>query len=1112
MLLGEEKGVERVLSSSLLKIMKAVNPQVDFGKLDRDILAKWKKEDTFLLSSEPDAPLFPGGEKRERDSYVFYDGPPFATGLPHYGHLLAGTIKDVIGRFFTMKGMHVARRFGWDCHGVPVEFEIQKEFDLHGQKAILAYGIERFNEECRKIVLRYSEQWREFVERSGRWVDFTKEYRTMDLSYMESIWWVVKELWDKDFIYQSFKSVPYSWAINTPLSNFEANLNYKTVQDPALTVRFRADAEAEKRLAIELEPDWSICFYAWTTTPWTLPSNMGLAVGAEVEYVLLRNEVSKEYVVVASASVEKYFPQLQESDSVLVEKTFQGSLLGGLSYQPIFSYFSDKKQEGAFVVHLAEFVTADDGTGIVHLASYGEDDLALFLARSVPFVDPVDADGNFTDEVSDFSGLNVKEADSQIAKKLKDEGRLVLHETIEHSYPFCWRTDTPLIYKPINSWFVRVEQIKEKLTQKNSQINWVPEHVGEGRMSHWLSNARDWAISRNRFWGTPLPIWCCESCQSVKCIGSASELEEFTGKRTQDLHRHFIDHLEGSCVECGGVMGRVSEVLDCWFESGSMPYAQVHYPFSEKDKFKQRFPADFIAEGLDQTRGWFYTLLVLGTALFDEVSYKNVVVNGILLAEDGKKMSKSLKNYPPPGEVLEEFGADALRLYMLSSAASRAEELRFNKAGVKDVVRQHLLPLWNAYNFLVTYAEVDGWRPGVDKASESENVLDRWILSKVLTLSKDVDEALSSYKLYNAAQPILDFIDQLTNWYIRLNRRRFWSVDRNEHCSDKNLAYATLHKAILSFVRVLAPLAPFVSEEIFSNLKTGVAELDCDSVHFTSFPDESEGFFVEEELEQSMAIFEELILLARSVRNQIGIKVRQPLAKISVIYPDRESLDGLSKLEDYIKDELNVKLVEYLVDEEKFVELSAQLNTQKLGRVLGPVLGSSGMKQLRQEVGVLSTEQIRSVEAGATVSCAQRELGVDDIVIRRRLKKGIDAAGSSGRITVQYDTELSQALKREGLSREFVNRVQRLRKSLDFQVSDRIQLEYKSESDELLSALSDYRDYIMSEILALQFTPVDRIGNSSEDGLNGGSEELEIEGVSVTISLCRNEVRENRND
>lgn len=1079
--------------------MKQVESEVSFPKLEEQILRFWEESAIFEKSMSPDLSRVSGEQATSRKSYVFYDGPPFATGLPHYGHLLAGTIKDAVGRFFTMKGYQVDRRFGWDCHGLPVEFEIQKALNLYGSKAIEEFGIGAFNEECRKIVLRYTKEWEHFVLRSGRWADMSRQYRTMDLDFMESVWWALKRLWERGLVYESVKSVAYSWAANTPLSNFEANLNYQMTQDPAVTCRLKILGDAATRLSIDTA-GLSINAYIWTTTPWTLPSNMALAVNPELDYSLIKTD--KEIAVVASALVSKFFGEEGEVAASFTElRVVKGRELLGLEYEPFFPYFEDKRVENAFRIYPGEFVSAEEGTGIVHCASFGEDDVILFKANNIPIIDPLDADGKFVAPVTDFLGLNFKESDSKVVQELKRSGKLVLHKTIEHSYPFCYRTNTPLLYRAIPTWFVNVEKIREELVQVNKTVHWVPEHIRDGRFGKWLEGAKDWAISRNRYWGTPVPIWKCDRSDEMVCIGSVEELEKLSGHKVEDLHRHYIDDLTWPSA-AGGTMRRVPHVLDCWFESGSMPYAQVHYPFENKEFFEKNFPADFIGEGLDQTRGWFYTLMVLSTALFGRPAFRNVIVNGIVLAEDGKKMSKSLKNYPPPDEVMNEFGADAMRLYLLASAASRGEEIRFSKTGVKDVVRQNLLPLWNAYNFLVTYARVDGWTPKDAAKDPSPNLLDRWIVSKVSSLTQEVDKALSFYHLYSAAPCILDFIDQLTNWYIRLNRRRFWAGNTTEERQDKNHAYTTLHRVLLTFTRVLAPLAPFVSDEIFKNLSKGVEGLEFESVHLAPFPELSEfhGHAVDPALERAMELFEEVILLGRSLRNEQKLPIRQPLQRLTVIHPDRKLIDGVAQLERYIRDELNLKEVEFSTDETERVQLKAQLNTKTLGKTLGPKLGSDGMKRLRATIDSLSTEELHRVEAGGKVSCEGIELGLQDLLIRREVKGG-DAAASSGQITVVLDTTITPELRLEGLAREFVNRVQKMRKDAGFEVTDRISIRYMSADTRVDYAISENKSYIMGETLAIELEP-----SSSELEMKREADFLamqEIDSKTVVVAIKR---------
>ncbi|MGN1363884.1 MAG: isoleucine--tRNA ligase, partial [Victivallis vadensis] len=696
-----------------------ISNQVTFPELETEILKFWQESGIFEKSLE---------QRRGGDEFVFYDGPPFATGLPHYGHLLAGTIKDVVPRYQTMRGKYVERRFGWDCHGLPVENEMEKQLNLSSKRDIEAYGIDKFNEACRSIVLRYTSEWEKIVNRMGRWVDFRNGYRTMDRSFMESIWWVFKNLWDQGLVYEGYKILPYCPRCATPLSNFEANQGYKDVVDPAITIRFRVKGEE------------NTYFLAWTTTPWTLPSNLALTVGPDIDYVKIKD--GGDFYIMAAARVGAYYKEAPE-----VVWQGKGSELVGRRYEPLFPYFENLAEQGAFQVLSAGFVSTEDGTGIVHTApGFGEDDNAVCKAAGLPEVCPIDGECRFTAEVPDYQGRPVKSVDKDIMQRLKDEGKLVHRGQIKHSYPHCWRDDGPLIYRAISTWFVKVEAIKEKMVENNQSINWVPAHLRDGRFGKWLENARDWAISRNRYWGTPLPIWRNDEGEVI-VVGSAGELEQLTGRKIDDLHKHFMDKIEIPSPTGKSPLKRVPEVFDCWFESGSMPYAQQHYPFENKRHFEENFPADFIAEGLDQTRGWFYTLVVLATALFDRPPFKNVVVNGLVLAENGQKMSKRLRNYPDPMVVVNTYGADAVRLFMLGSQVVRAEDLKFSEAGVKEVLRGIMIPMWNALAFFTTYANVDHYNPGrgeVKPPAHASNVLDRWILSSASQMVEEIRGELAA--------------------------------------------------------------------------------------------------------------------------------------------------------------------------------------------------------------------------------------------------------------------------------------------------------------------------------------------------------------------------------
>ena len=763
------------------KLFSPVRSDISLPEQEELILKFWDDHKVFEKSLELTSHLPP---------YSFYDGPPFATGLPHYGHIMAGVLKDIVPRYWTMRGRYVPRRFGWDCHGLPIEHEINKSLKLDNRKQVLEMGIGPYNEACRAIVQRYSEEWKRTVKRVGRWVDMENAYFTMDVSFMQSVWWVFQQLWDKGLIYEGHKVVPYSTGISTSLSNFEANLNYKMTQDPAITVAFRmADEE-------------NSFFLAWTTTPWTLPSNLGLAVGETLSYVRIKEKVSGKIYILAEALLKNSF---KEASEIEVLEIFTGKDLIGKRYQPVFDYFKDLSAEGAFRVIHSDHVTVESGTGIVHMApAFGEEDYYACAKAGIPFVNPVDDDGMFTSEIPDFQGRRVKEADRDLIHAIKQRGFLFKHETITHSYPFCWRTDTPLIYRAVSSWFVAVEKVKDSILKNNATTHWVPEHLRDGRFGRWLENARDWAISRNRFWGTPLPIWRNAEGETI-CIGSKAELEKLSGISVTDLHMDVIDSIKIPSPTGKSPLERTGGVLDCWFESGSMPYAQMGYPESQTELFNKTFPADFIAEGIDQTRGWFYTLMVIGSALFDKAPFKNVVVNGLILAEDGKKMSKSLRNYPDPHTILNEHGADALRLYLIDSPVVKAQELRFSEVGVKDVTRRILLRWWNAYSFFINYANIDHFEPRGD-AESSPNILDQWLLSRLNTLMDLTQKEMEAYRLYNVVPSLLQFIEELTNTYIRFNRSHFWQEGMPE---DKRFAYETLYEVLFSLSCIMAPFAPF---------------------------------------------------------------------------------------------------------------------------------------------------------------------------------------------------------------------------------------------------------------------------------------------------------------
>jgi len=1035
-------------------MFKAVSGQSEFPSIEASNLAFWEQNGIFEKSVQ---------NRKGNPEFLFYDGPPFATGLPHYGHILAGTIKDVIPRYQTMRGKYCERTFGWDCHGLPVEYEMEKQLKLSGKKEIEDYGIGKFNEACRGIVLRYTKEWETIVKRMGRWVDFRNGYRTMDMNYMESIWWVFRQLWDKGLIYEGYKILPYCARCSTPLSNFEANQGYKEVTDPAITIRFR----------LKDDPETSIL--AWTTTPWTLPSNMALATGPDIDYVKVKDGDDK--FILAESRLHAYY----KADAMpeILER-YKGADLAGLHYTPLFPYFEDKAAEGAFRVICADYVSTEDGTGIVHIApSFGEDDAIAGAANGVPGVCPIDAECRFTKDVPDYAGRYVKDADADIMARLKAEGKLVHRGTIKHNYPHCWRDDSPLIYRAVSTWFVKIDPIKEKMLRANSQMTWVPAHIKEGRFGKWLENARDWAISRNRYWGCPLPIWRNAETGETVCVGSVAELEKLTGQKVTDIHKHFVDGMTIKSAS-GATLKRVPEVLDCWFESGSMPYAQKHYPFEDKEHFDSCFPAEFIAEGQDQTRGWFYTLTVLSSALFDKPPAMHVVVNGMVLAEDGQKMSKRLRNYPDPMQIVNTYGADALRLVLLGSQVVRAEDLKFSEAAVKEAMRSVILPIWNSFSFFMTYANVDNWKPAPGPLSAPENPsnpLDRWILSSLADMVDEIRRNMDQYQLQPAANRFEAFVEDLTNWYIRLSRRRFW---KSQDDRDKAEAYATLYYVLVTFAKAAAPFIPFITEEIYRSLRTDDMP---ESVHLCDFP-EPELFRRDEKLERQNALAQRAVSLGRFLRTQRSLKVRQPLARAVLVSIDPAVRELLTLSEGVIADELNVKKVEIFGDEESLVHLSAKANFKSLGSRLGPK-----MKAFAAEISRLSSHVISSIMAGTPYELKLEDgatclLGPADIVVNRTERPGFCVAADDS-LTIALDTELTDELLAEGYARELVSRIQNLRKEMDLQVSDRIRVRVTAAQD-LLDALESGRERVCSETLADELVFIPAADGATPDGdLNG---------------------------
>lgn len=921
---------------------KPVSSQVNFPAIEEEILKYWQKEKIFEQSLT---------NRKKAKKFTFYDGPPFATGLPHYGHILAMTIKDAITRLKTMEGYYVPRRLGWDTHGLPVEYELEKELGISGKKQIEERGIENFSEACREIVFRYTKEWEKTIDRMGRWVDKEDTYATLDTDYMESIWWVFKTLWDKDLIYQGFKSMPYCPRCATPLSNFETNLGYKdNVEDPSVYIKFQS------------VDDPKTFYLAWTTTPWTLPGNAALAINPKIKYVKV--EVAGDFLVLAES-------RLSALDAYEKVEDLKTTDLIGKKYKPLFetkekfALIGDEQKEAHRIV-AADFVSTQDGSGIVHIApAFGEDDLELAKKENLPLIATVDKNGEMLPEP--YTGLFVKKADPMIIEHLDESGNLYKSVTIKHTYPFCWRCETPLIYYATPNWFVKVSLMRKELVKNNTVINWTPKHIKEGRFGNWLKDARDWSISRNRFWGTPLPVWKCLSCKHYQVIGSVAELKEkatnfealvasskplFKQGRQKsssepvDLHRPYIDVIIIKCDKCGADAERIEEVLDCWFESGSMPYAQDHYPYENKKEWEDNFPADFIAEGLDQTRGWFYTLHVLATALFDKPAFKNIIVNGILVAADGKKLSKRLRNYPEPDEVFNKFGADAMRYYLLSSPAAVAEDVRFSSEIVQEIVRKFFLILWNSYSFFITYANLDDWSASKKSTvySLQSTVLDKWVISKLNGLVAEINDGVKEYNLPKMTRPLQSFVIELSTWYIRRSRDRLGPTATDQ--KDKESFYQTMYEVLTTFCKLLAPFSPFVADEIYRNL-TGEP-----SVHLTNWP-KADTKKISKKIEAAMQQAQELTELAHSIRKDKQIKVRQPLAFLTY---GGTKLDP--SIEKVIEAEINVKKLIFKKDAKTVLDTKISPKLEKEGKARDLI---RDIQVARKEAGCNLNEKVEVI-------------------------------------------------------------------------------------------------------------------------------------------------------
>ena len=1023
-----------------MKHYAEVKAKADFVGLEKEVLKFWEEDKTFEKSVH---------NRDGAAEFVFYDGPPFANGTPHYGHIMVSYVKDVVARFQTMNGKKVERRLGWDCHGLPAEMSAEKQLGVSGRKQIEEYGVEKFNNFCRQDVLKYSGIWVDMFKRIGRWVDFTHDYKTMNLSFMESVIHNFKQLYDKGLVYEDYRVLPYSWAAETPLSNFEVNQGYQDKTDNAITVMFKLEN--------------GMNMLVWTTTPWTLPSNLMLAVGLDIDYAVMEEDGQK--YVLAQALLGRYKKQLEHAAQV---GTIKGKDLVGMSYEPMFPYFKHLKDKGAFKVLSGEFVSTEDGTGIVHIApGFGQDDFEACRAydENFPVVCPVDEAGKFTAEVPDYQGKQVFETNEPIMQLLKEKGILVKKEQYTHSYPFCWRTDTPLIYKAMSSWFVKVTDFRDEMVKNNQQINWVPEHIKDGRFGKWLEGARDWSISRNRFWGTPIPVWKSDNPKfpRIDVFGSLQEIKEKTGFEVKDLHKPYIDEVVYPNPDDPSgqtMMRRVGDVFDCWFESGSMPYAQVHYPFENKEWFENHFPADFIVEAMDQTRGWFYTLTVLATALHNRPAFKNCICTGLLMAEGGQKLSKRLKNYPDPNEVLDTIGSDTLRWFLVSSPVLKGGNLAVDKEGkeIAKAARVALIPLWNAFYFFTLYANAEEYK--AKEISSSPEAIDNYILSKLKRLRDIVKQGIENYDVAVATNEVAAFMEVLNNWYIRRTRDRFWEGDAN--------AFDTLYTVLVNVCKIIAPLMPFVTEYVYKKL-TGE-----ESVHLADYPALADVKY-NAELVEEMDFVQDLCSTGKFIREEKNLRNRLPLASLTIIGAELGK-----EYQEIVKDELNVKEVKFDNKLENYASKTIYLYTPLLGKALGKDMGSvmGAYKQGKWELN-----------SDGTLSIAGKTLTPDLFEVRLEMKDGVAGkAFADNKAVVTLDTNVTDELRREGMARDFVRLVQTLRKDKEFNVSDRIELCYSTGDAELAKALEENKAYIAEQVLAVKLN----------NGCSGGTQ-ADIEGSVINF-------------
>ena len=1035
-----------------------VDTNLNFVDREKKVEQFWKENKIFEKSMD---------SRKEGETYTFYDGPPTANGKPHIGHVLTRVIKDMIPRYRTMKGCMVPRKAGWDTHGLPVELEVEKKLGLDGKEQIEAYGMEPFIQQCKESVWKYKGMWEDFSSTVGFWADMDHPYVTYDDNYIESEWWALKEIWNKNLLYKGFKIVPYCPRCGTPLSAQEVSQGYKTVKERSAIVRFKVVGE-------------EAYFLAWTTTPWTLPSNLALCVNPDETYCKVKAADGYTYYL-AEALMDKVLGKLAKEDEKAYEilETYKGKDLEYKEYEPLWECTREaaaKQKKKAHFVVCDSYVTMSDGTGIVHIApAFGEDDNRVGRDYNLPFVQFVDGQGNMAKETP-YAGVFVKKADPLVLVDLDKEGKLFDAPKFEHDYPHCWRCDTPLIYYARESWFIKMTAVKEDLIRNNNTINWIPENIGKGRFGDWLENVQDWGISRNRYWGTPLNIWQCE-CGHMHSVGSRQELFEMSGDekaKTVELHRPYIDEITLKCPECGGTMHRVPEVIDCWFDSGAMPFAQHHYPFENQDLFEQQFPADFISEAVDQTRGWFYSLLAESTLLFNKAPYRNVIVLGHVQDENGQKMSKSKGNAVDPFDALEKYGADAIRWYFYINSAPWLPN-RFHGKAVVEGQRKFMSTLWNTYAFFVLYANIDEFDPTKYNLDyDSLPVMDKWLLSKLNSVVKAVDENLASYKIPESARALQEFVDEMSNWYVRRSRERFWAKGMEQ---DKINAYMTLYTALVTISKAAAPMIPFMTEDMYQNLVRSVDPSAPESIHLCDFPQVKEEWF-NKELEDDMEALLKVVVLGRAARNTANIKNRQPIGTMFV--KAEKEMDQFYT--DIIADELNVKEVKFAKDVESFISYSFKPQLRTVGPKYGKLLngirtaltelnGTEAMKELK-ETGLLTLD----------IDGNKVELAEEDLLIETAQTEGY-VTETDGDTSVVLDTNLTPELIEEGFVREIISKIQTMRKEAGFEVMDKIHV-YAKDNQRIMDIMENHRDEIMSEVLAEEITLNETDGYVKEWSIN----------------------------